>query len=68
MKELLVRLVHSGGGGHLDLLRRGFKQWNIADFDIPTKLKERGVDDPNVVSTISISIQYIVRYSVFYLN
>ena len=41
--------IFLGGGGHLELLRRGFKTWKISDFNVPEKLKERGVDDPNEV-------------------
>ena len=44
-----IRNMFLGGGGHLELLRRGFKTWKISDFNVPEKLKERGVDDPNEV-------------------
>ena len=44
-----IRNIFLGGGGHLELLRRGFKTWKISDFNVPEKLKERGVDDPNEV-------------------
>ena len=51
LSHFLARNIKNfiGGGGHLELLRRGFKTWKISDFNVPEKLKERGVDDPNEV-------------------
>ena len=44
------QIIISGGGGHLELLRRGFKKWSIEDFDVPKCLAKRGVLDSKVWS------------------
>jgi len=40
--------MSTGGGGHLELLRRGFKKWSIEDFDLPKCLAKRGVLDSKI--------------------
>ena len=50
--EKLFSLRHLGGdkGGHLELIRKGFKNFNMNNINIPENIKQRGLDDVNTVS------------------
>nr|XP_058954727.1 allene oxide synthase-lipoxygenase protein-like [Pocillopora verrucosa]XP_058954728.1 allene oxide synthase-lipoxygenase protein-like [Pocillopora verrucosa] len=36
-----------GGGGHIDLMKKYYKNMKWSSYDLPNVLKERGVDDPD---------------------
>ena len=55
-------MTHLGGGGHLELLRRGFKKFDLDYLNVPEQLKKRGVDDPEMVP-ILISIDCILTFT-----
>merc|ERR1712048_50932 len=38
-----------GGGTHVEIIREGFQNWHVSNFDIPRRIKERGMDDPNMI-------------------
>ena len=46
----------------MELLRRGFKKFDLDYLNVPEQLKKRGVDDPNMVSACSLKLILAVTF------